>query len=80
MTAAEIATTIANAIRTSIRENRIVRVDAEECRDDYESAVYAADGYEDSTWTQDVGGDRDVLDAWGTTEDGHEWRIEIECV
>ena len=61
-------TTVADAIRTSIVENRTVNVTVTDLDE-----VYAADGYEDSA---EVDG---RVDAWGTTDAG-EWRLSVLVV
>lgn len=58
--------TVADAIRTSIVENRTVNVTVADLDE-----VFAADGYEDSA---EVDG---RVDAWGSTDVG-EWRLSVE--
>lgn len=58
---------IGTAIEKSWRENRTVHV-AEATASDWTDAICEA---EDSV---EVDGE---LDAWGTTDDGHEWRLRL---
>lgn len=72
---------IQTAIEDSVREDRIVHLEA---RTDTQEWVDLVNGLaakaEDWTETKDADSGNDVREYWGKDEDGDEWRIHVTCL
>ena len=72
------ATTITQSIEVSIREDRIVHLEARiDTQEWVNLAAALGEACEDYAETQDADSGNEVREYWGTDEDGDSWRIHL---